>query len=429
MVDTATPEDDPLASIVANAAPMRSRHRWLLVAGLAALLAAGVLAALAISPQGLPTEASYQTAEVTRGDLVVTVSATGKLAPTRQVDVGSELSGTIEAVYVNNNDVVRKGQVLARLDESKLRDQVTKSRAALDAADAQVLQAEATVRESQRALARLRQVAELSGGRLPAKTELDAAEATAERASANAASARAAVAQAKATLLSDETNLTKASIRSPIDGIVLARKIEPGQTVASSLQSVVVFTLAENLRQMKLEVDVDEADVARLHDGQSAAFTVDAHPGRRYPSRVARVSWGSQTKDNVVSYVTVLSVNNDDLSLRPGMTATAAIEATRQSNVLRVPNAALRFAPTVAPAAMPSRSLVSRLMPGPPGAPTARPPTGAVNPSGPALWVLRDGVPASLPVSVGAAGAALTEVSGEGIFAGLKVITEALAAN
>jgi HlyD family secretion protein len=185
-----------------------------------------------------------------RGDLVVTVSATGNLQPTNQVDVGSELSGTVEAVFVDDNDRVTKGQILARLDVSMLQDQVGKSEAA--AAEAQVEQMRATVAEARANLARLRQVAKLSGGKAPSKSELETAEAALRRAVANQASAEASVTQARATLRSDATNLQKASIRSPIDGVVLALQVEPGQTVAVSLQAPVLFAIAENLGQMEL---------------------------------------------------------------------------------------------------------------------------------------------------------------------------------
>src|SRR5690606_20112037 len=176
------------------------------------------------------------------------------------------------------NDQVTKGQVLARLDTSKLEDQVAKSRAAVVAAEAQVQQMQATVEEARANLTRLRQVAELSGGKVPSKAELETAEAVLKRAIANEAAAQAAVIQAKATLQSDETNLSKAYIRSPIDGVVLLRQVEPGQTVAASLQAPVLLTLAEDLAQMELRVDVDEADVGRVREGQLATFTVDAYP-------------------------------------------------------------------------------------------------------------------------------------------------------
>ena len=374
----------------------------------------------------------YRTEAARTGDLVVTVSATGNLQPTTSVDVGSELSGTIEAVFVDENDRVKKGQVLARLDVSKLQDAVVKSRAALESAQAQVLLQKATVAQAQANLSRLRQVAELSGGKVPSKAELETAEADLKRAHANEAVALATVSQASASLRSDETNLTKASIRAPIDGIVLTRKIQPGQTVAASLQAPVLFTLAENLAQMELQVKIDEADVGQVRNEQSVSFTVDAYPSRKYPARIKRVDFGSQTTDGVVSYLGVLAVDNDDLSLRPGMTATATITTVHRQKVLLVPNTALRFTPPAAPAAasQSSGSLVSSLMPRMPRAPA----TAKASKDAPKrVWVLKqqaDGnsVPTEVPVTVGASDGRHTEITSGPLHEGDAVITEALGA-
>lgn len=369
--------------------------------------------------------ARYTTVPVTRGELVVRVSATGNLQPTNQVEVGSELSGIVDRVLVDENDRVKRGQVLARLDVSKLRDTVTRSRANLAAAEAQVLQAQATVAEARATQARFRQVAELSGGKVPSKSELDTAEANLKRAEANEASARAAVVQARATLQSDETNLAKASIRSPIDGVVLARKVEPGQTVAASFQAPVLFTLAEDLARMELQVDVDEADVGQVEVGQKATFTVDAWPGRLYDAVITRVGYGSQVKEGVVSYLTVLEVDNDDLSLRPGMTGTAEITTLRRADALLVPNAALRFTPPQAGPAEEgqSRGVTGLLMPRLP----RQTPKQRETPAGSTqhVWVLHEGRPAEIAVKVGATDGRVTELTGGDLKPGMEVITEA----
>jgi HlyD family secretion protein len=423
MSNPATAPKQQLESIIAAEKSRRflglSIRLWLILIPLI-LVTAGTIYMFARSTQTAP---QFVTEEIVRGNLTVTVSATGNLQPTNQVDVGSELSGTMDLVLVDDNDRVHKGQLLARLDLSKLNDQVAKSRAALAAADATVLQMQATVEESRANLARLREVAVLSGGKVPSKTELDTAQATYLRAVANEAGARAAVTQARATLKSDETNLSKASIRSPIDGVVLTRKIEPGQTVAASFSAPVLFTLAENLAQMELQVDVDEADVGQVHEGQSATFSVDAYPGRKYPASITRVSYGSQTKDEVVSYQTILKVANDDLSLRPGMTATSEITTAHRENVLLVPNAALRFTPPVKAANKDNGSFVSNLMPKAP--PTAVKQIGNGNQQ---IWILRNGQPVAVPVTVGVSNGKQTEVSGGGLQQGMQVITDSVAA-
>lgn len=356
----------------------------------------------------------------------MTVSATGTLQPTNQVDVGSELSGLIEAVLVEDNDRVRKGQVLARLDLSKLTDQRTKSKAALASAEAKVLQIAATTKEARANLERLRTVSRLSGGKVPSQAELDTVEAAFARALADAASASAAVSEARAALSSDETNLSKASIRSPINGVVLARKIEPGQTVAASLQTPVLSTLAEDLSQMELQVAVDEADVGQVAAGQSATFSVDAYPTRRYPAIIKRVGFGSQTTDNVVSYKTILTVNNDDLSLRPGMTATAEITTTTRENVLLVPNAALWFTPpTNDDSPKSSGGIVESLLPRPPVSTQSKRPTAATATSDVRqVWLLHNGQPSAVDVTVTVTDGRFTEVVEGPLEPGMEVITD-----
>ncbi|MEK7704224.1 MAG: efflux RND transporter periplasmic adaptor subunit [Myxococcota bacterium] len=427
-----TPGGDPGSALKKLLATERisrfSRRRLSLTA--AAIAVAAVALTVLLRGGGEPISPRYKTEPATMGTLVVKVSATGNLQPTNKVEVSSELSGIVTEVPVDENDRVKKGQVLAQLDLSKLRDAVTKSRANLAAAEAQVLQAQATVQETSAQLARFRQVAELSGGKVPSGSELDAAEANLRRAQANEASARASVTQARANLQSDETNLGKASIRSPIDGVVLTRKIEPGQTIAAALQAPVLFTLAEDLAKMKLQVDVDEADVGQVRVGQEATFTVDAWPGRKYTGVITRVGYGSQTKDNVVSYPTVLAVNNDDLSLRPGMTGTADIVTVTRENVLLVPNAALRFTPASAgapaggPPGGPPGGLVGKLMPRPPSQPPKLP--APVIDGRPRVWVLRDGQAVPIEVQTGATNGQMTEVLGEAFSAGMQVITETM---
>lgn len=374
----------------------------------------------------------YVTAEVSRGDITRTVTANGTLNPTRSVEVGSELSGTVSRVLVDVNDEVERGQVLVELDRAKFQDTVVRARGALTAAQAGLAQDEATAREAAANLQRLEEVARLSAGRVPSATELDAARATAARALASVDSARAQVEQARATLATEETNLSKASIRSPIAGVVLARSVDPGNAVAASLQAVTLFTLGEDLRQLTLEASVDEADVGEVRQGQAASFTVSAYPSRRYPARVERVSFGSTITNNVVTYTTDLSVDNADLSLRPGMTATATITATERKGVLRVPNTALRFVPGTTPAAAPAATgggLVSSMMARPP-----RPPrnTGQrTSEAGAAdagelrqLWILEGQQPVAIMVEVGISDGRLTEVSGERLSEGLPVIID-----
>ncbi|GAB6111382.1 efflux RND transporter periplasmic adaptor subunit [Desulfomicrobium salsuginis] len=411
-----------LKRLIETRSPARRGRRWFwLLAVLAALTAGGLLFLRNGKEAAGP---GYKTEAAVVETLVVKVSATGNLQPTNQVDVGSELSGIIDQVLVDVNDRVEKGQVLARLDLSKLEDAVAKSRANLASAQAQVLQAGATVAQSRAELGRMRKVSALSGGKVPSASEMDTAEADLKRAEADEAKTKAVVLQTRADLQTDETNLRKASIRSPIDGVVLAREVDPGQTVAASFQAPVLFTLAEDLAKMELQVDVDEADVGQVREGQNATFTVDAWPGRRFDAVITKVSYGSQEKDGVISYLTELQVDNGDLSLRPGMTGTAEITTLVRENALLVPNAALRFTPpeTGVERQKSGGSLVGALMPRPPR--QAAPQAKAANGTAPKVWLLQDGRPVPVEVQTGATNGRMTEILGGALAAGAEVVTE-----
>lgn len=398
-------------------------RRWIFIVAALGALGAGLWVARPVDPAaGL----RYVTARAETGDLNVKVSATGNLQPTTQVDVGSELSGLIDEVLVNDNDRVTKGQVLARLDTSRLEDQVFRSEAALKSAEAAVKLNEAAVREARSTLSRLQEAWKLSGGRVPSKSELTAAEAAADKAAASETSARAAVLQAEAALRSDKTNLDKAAIRSPIDGVVLLRSVEPGQTVAASLQAPVLFVLAQSLTQMELQVDIDEADVGQVREGQEASFTVDAYPERSYPARIVRVRYGAQAEGGVVTYQGVLQVDNADLSLRPGMTATANILTEARKGVLLVPNAALRYAPEAAAAPRKKGpSVVSALIPRGPRDDKPKTVTLSVKGGDQAVWVLRGGAPVRVPVKAGVSDGKTVEILEGELKAGDEVILDA----
>jgi HlyD family secretion protein len=427
---TAPAQGPSVAAVLGAARGERSRAGSVRRLGIAMLVVIACGAVLAIDRSRRDGDgARYETTVARRGSLVVSVSATGTIEPTNQVDVGSELSGLIETMAVDENDHVTKGQVLAQLDLSKLNDAMTRSAAALASAEAKVLQAHATVKESQAKLERLRTVKKLSGGKVPSSTEMETAEAAATRATADVHAAEAAVAEARATLSTDRTNLAKASIRSPIDGIVLTRKMEPGQTVAASFETPVLFTIAEDLAKMELQVSVDEADVGQVREGQSATFGVDAYPARTYPATITRVGYGSKTTDGVVSYKTILRVENDDLSLRPGMTATAEIVTAEQHDVLLVPNQALRFTPKEESAPARGRGLVGSLIPAPPPERANRKPEATTGERGVrTMWVLRDGEPASVQITTGASDGRQTAVTGGDLRPGDHVITDAITA-
>ncbi len=357
---------------------------------------------------GTGAQVSYETAPVTADPLTVIVTATGTVQPTTEVEVSSELSGTLASVEVDYNDPVAVGQVLARLDSRKMEAQVANAKAALARATAQLAQAQATARQAAADLTR----AEALGLRgINAQSARDTAEAEDARARAAVDSARADLTLAEANLALEQADLDKATIRSPIKGMVLARTAEVGQIVASSLNAPVLFTLAEDLAKMELQVDVDEADIGQVAVGNVAEFTVEAWRESRFPAVITQLRYAPEETDGVVTYKAVLSVDNAEGLLRPGMTATADITVRTVEGARTVPNAALRYAPSGSadPAAGRSRAgaggLLSIVMPRrPPSAPAT---AGA---AGRSVWVLRGGVPVEVPVTPGVSDGQRTEV-------------------
>lgn len=301
----------------------------------------GAVLALAISLAGdSGRDLKYTAMPVTRGDLLISVTATGTVEPTNVVEVSSELSGILQNVFVDHNDQVTAGQTLATLNTDKLSAQVRRSRATLEAAQAKVREVEATVAEQRRVLERSQS---LTAKQVTSQTALDAAKAAFERALASLASARADISIATADLDLNETNLSKAHISSPINGIVLKRNAEPGQIVASSLQAPILFLVAEDLKQMELRVDIDEADIGSVGVGAKAQFMVEAYQDRTFEAQISKLHLAAEKVDGVVTYKAILTVDNNTLALRPGMTATAEITIEEVNGALLIPNAALRF--------------------------------------------------------------------------------------
>jgi HlyD family secretion protein len=304
-----------------------------------------LLAALIVLTREEKPQMRYQTAVVERGDITMVIDATGNLTPTDKVQVGCELSGIIKKVAVDFNDRVQIGQPLASLDDTKFKAAVMESRSALEAAEAKYLQTRASAILKKQNFDRLQRLYKISDGELPSLEKMETAEAEFQRANGEESAAKAAIRQARARLEIDETNLSKTTILSPIRGVVLSRNVDPGQAVAASLQAPVLFTLARDLTQMELQVDVDEADIGLVHEGQKAEFTVGAYNGRVFAASIAQIRFEPRITNGVVTYTSLLNVENPDRVLRPGMTATVKIVAKKIADTIMVPNAALRFTP------------------------------------------------------------------------------------
>ncbi|GAB6050699.1 efflux RND transporter periplasmic adaptor subunit [Hydrogenophilus islandicus] len=389
--------------------PQQRRWRRWGVWGVALVVVAAGLIGGWLQGRGGSAPIQYETDAARRATLVATVTATGSLHPTRQVDVGAEISGTVREVMVDFNDRVRRGQVLARLDTRRLEAQQRQLKAQLAAAQARLPEVAATLTEAETRLRRLQAAAKASDGKAVADFDLDSARAAVARARASRAQAEAQIAAIEAQLEEVATNLDKSVIRSPVDGVVLQRKVDPGQTIAASLQAPVLFVIAEDLAEMELLADVDEADVGRVRDGQPVRFRVDAFPDETFTGRVTMVRWGSEVVNGVVTYKTVIAVQNPELRLRPGMTATAEIETDRRDEVLTVANAALRYRPKPTVTEQKKEfSLLAFLTPRVPQAP--RRPQEPTDRNAATLYLLKEGAPQPVTVRLGLSDGQRTEV-------------------
>ncbi len=340
----------------------------------------------------------YVTAPVERGDLVARVTATGTLSALVTVQVGSQVSGRIAELLADFNTPVKKGQVIARIDPRLFEAAVGQARANLLAAEGNLAKARADAADAQRKLDRARA---LQVARVVSRADLDSAQAAADAARGQVSASEGAAAQARAALREAEINLDYTTIVSPTDGVVIARNVDAGQTVAASLQAPTLFLIAQDLTKMQVDTSVAEADVGKLRPGMTGTFTVDAYPGEPFRGVVRQIRNAPETKLNVVTYDAVLDVANKDLRLRPGMTANVTFAVEEHQAVLRVPNAALRFS-------LPGKARDS-------AAPRRdrRP-----------VWVMRDGEPVRVEIFTGITDGSFTEVLDGDLRSGEKVITD-----
>lgn len=291
-------------------------------------------------PDGKST--GYRTAKLDRGTVAVSISATGTLRALSTVDVGTQVSGQVLAVEVDFNDHVRAGQVIARIDPANFETRLTQSQADLTSARASLTEAQTALRLAE---AELKRKSDLAGRKLVAASELDVAQAARDQAAARVGSARASVAQRTAAVADAKLDVDYTVIKSPVDGVILLRSVEPGQTVAASFQTPVLFRIAEDLTRMQIDLSIDEADVGQVREGLPVRFSVDAYPNRSFDGVVHQIRLSATAVASVVTYPVVVEVANPDGKLLPGMTANAEIQIASRSDALRVPNAALRFKP------------------------------------------------------------------------------------
>lgn len=382
-------------------APRRRLLRWTIILVALAAVAGGWWYWSASRSSVQP---AYVTAVAERGDITTTVTATGTLQPVTQVDVSSELSGVVRTVEVDENERVSRGDVLLTLDTTRLSAQVERAKASVEAAQAKIEDTRVTLKETNLALERTTSLARRG---MVADQALETATAARDRAASAVSSAQASLAIAEADLKLQQADLAKSTIYAPIDGVVLTRSVDPGQTVASSFSAPVLFVIAADLANMELEAAIDEADIGTVEKGQNASFTVDAFPGRTFDAAISDIAFASVTTDGVVTYEAKLAVANKDLLLRPGMTATVAVVTKEVKDVIAVPSEAFRYRP---PAVEASRgfSLQNLFMP---RMPRNRPAATVQAADGSrTLYVLRDGAPVGARVRTGSTDGRKTEI-------------------
>jgi len=389
--------DAPSMTAAPGAWSALRRWRWWLLA--AGAIAAVIVVLLLRDGRAAPR---YRTAKVERGPITATVSATGKVNAVVTVQVGSQVSGTVQKLFADFNSHVKKGQVVAQIDPAVFDAQVAQARAKLANDEANVEKAKVALIDAKRNLGRMEG---LLAKNLVAQSDKDTAQTANDSAAAALKAAEAQVVEDRAALDMAETNLRYTTIVSPVDGTVISRNVDVGQTVAASLQAPVLFTIAQDLTEMQVDTSVDEADVGHVTVGEEAAFTVDAYPNSPFHGAVHDVYNQPLTVQNVVTYDAIIRVKNPDLKLKPGMTANIVITVGHKDDVLKLPNAALRYRPDKRPASAPS-------------------PVKAGGANEAEVWLLKNGKETPMRVTLGLSDGSFTEATGGELSAGDEVITE-----
>ncbi len=369
-------------------------------------------------------EISYKTAKLEKGTIVSTVSATGNLSAVTTIQVGTQVSGTIQKLYVDYNSRVKKGQTIAEIDPSLFNASVEQSQGNYLSAEANLLKAKVALADAERTLQRNKKL--LADG-IISQGDFDVSETAWQSAKASIKAAEGSVAQTRGALLQSKTNLRYSIIRSPVDGVVISRAIDVGQTVAASFQTPTLFTIAQDLTKMQIEVSVDEADISRVKLGQQATFTVDAYPEQKFGGKVVQIRSAPVVTQNVVTYVVVVNVDNSEMKLKPGMTANVSLVVAKKDDVVKIPPAALRFKPKGGeekPEAAKGRSGSSAAPMGKAGRESGGKPGERKGGGGQIVYILKEGVPAAVSIKTGIASSGSIELVEGPLKEGDEVIIE-----
>jgi HlyD family secretion protein len=365
-------------------------------------------------------DVSYKTSKIERGMIVATVAATGNLSAVTTVQVGTQVSGTIQKLYVDYNSRVKKGQAIAEIDPSLFNASIEQSQGNFLSAEANLQKAKVTLTDTERTVNRNKKL--LADG-IISQSDYDVAETAWQSARTSVKAAEGSVTQTRGSLMQSKTNLHYSVIRSPVDGVVISRSVDVGQTVAASFQTPTLFTIAQDLTKMQIEVSVDEADISRIQLDQKASFTVDSYPEQSFRGKVVQIRNAPIINQNVVTYITVVNVDNTDLKLKPGMTANVSIEVARKEDVLKLPPAALRFKPKSKGEEPKEKRQASTPAPGT-GREAGGKPGGRKGAVGPQVYVLKDNTPLAVPVKTGIANNNSIELIESSLKEGDEVIIE-----
>lgn len=365
-------------------------------------------------------EISYKTARIERGTVISNVTATGNLSAVTTVQVGTQVSGTIQKLYVDYNSRVKKGQAIAEIDPSLFNASVEQSQGNFLSAEANLQKARTTLIDAERTHNRNKKM--LTDG-IISQGDFDSAETAWQSALAAVKAAEGSVAQTRGALMQSQTNLRYSIIRSPVDGVVISRAIDVGQTVAASFQTPTLFTIAQDLTKMQIEVSVDEADISRIVHNQKATFTVDSYPEQSFKGRVVQIRSAPIITQNVVTYIVVVNVDNNDLKLKPGMTANVSVEVARRDDVLKLPLSALRFKPKLK-GDEPKEKRQAGGIPGGAAREAGGKPGGRKGNGGQQVYILKENKPVAVPVKTGIANNSAIELVESALKEGDEVITE-----
>ncbi len=367
-------------------------------------------------------EVSYKTAKIERGTIVSTVAATGNLSAVTTVQVGTQVSGTIQKLYADFNSNVKKGQAIAEIDPSLFNASVEQSHGNFLSAEANLLKAKVTLADAERTLGRNKKL--LADG-IISQGDYDITETALQSAKASVKAAEGGLTQSRGSLMQAKTNLRYSIIRSPVDGVVISRAIDIGQTVAASFQTPTLFTIAKDLTKMQIEVSVDEADISRIVLDQNASFTVDSYPELTFHGKVVQIRSAPVITQNVVTYVVVVNVDNSDLKLKPGMTANVSVEVARKDDALKLPPAALRFKPKIKNDEVKAKTTGERSSANTQRSPvTGGKPGGRKGGSGQQVYILKDNKPTAVPVKTGIANNSSIELLESSLREGDEVVIE-----